>query len=405
MIDVAAIQCRWAALSAVLDERGRRRFAAAEAFSAGRGGIKAVHEATGIARSTIGYGLRELRAGTGGDGAGRIRREGAGRKPLTQTDATLLSDLETLVSPATRGDPMSPLRWTSKSLRKLAAALRDMGHRVGHDVVGALLKQLGYSLQANRKTLEGSRHADRDAQFEHIGATVAAAIGAGQPAISVDTKKKELVGRFKNNGREYQPAGAPDTVRIHDFVDPDRGRASPYGIYDIADDTGWVSVGIDHDTAAFAVNAIRILVDEHGLRAPPRRPHLDDHRRRRRQQRLARASVEGRAAEVRRRVRADHRRAAPAAGHQQMEQDRAPALLAHHAERARPAVGRLPNHRRADRRDHLDHRPHRALRTRRDYPPGRHQGLRRRYGRTPHHPRPLPRRMELHNQAKIIETK
>jgi len=257
VIDIAAIKLRYEAVSPVLDERGRRRFAAAEALTAGWGGIAAVSEATGIARSTIGYGLRELRGDAPDSALGGIRRKGAGRKPLTQTDPTLLSDLERLVDPATRGDPMSPLKWTSKSLRNLAAALCAMGHRVGHDVVGTLLKTLGYSLQGNRKTLEGSGHVDRDAQFGHIAKTVKEAITAGQPAISVDTKKKELVGDFKNGGREYRPAGSPEPVRVHDFVDPKLGRASPYGIYDIAADKGWVSVGIDHDTAAFAVNAIR----------------------------------------------------------------------------------------------------------------------------------------------------
>jgi hypothetical protein len=242
----------------MLDERGRRRFAAAEALSAGWGGIAAVSEATGIARSTIGYGLRELRGQAPDSSAlGGIRRKGAGRKPLTETDPTLLSDLEALVDPATRGDPMSPLKWTSKSLRNLAGALCAMGHRVGYDVVGSLLKRLGYSLQANRKTIEGSGHVDRDAQFQHIAETVKAAIAADQPAISVDTKKKELVGDFKNGGRDYRPVGLPEEVRVHDFVDPTLRRAAPYGIYDIADDKGWVSVGIDHDTAAFAVNAIR----------------------------------------------------------------------------------------------------------------------------------------------------
>jgi hypothetical protein len=257
VIDVAAIKLRYEALSPMLDERGRRRFAAAEALAAGWGGIAAVCEATGIARSTIGYGLRELRCQAPDSALGGIRRKGAGRKPLTETDPTLLSDLEDLVDPATRGDPMSPLKWTSKSLRNLASALCAMGHRVGYDVVGTLLKRLGYSLQANRKTIEGSGHVDRDAQFQHIAETVKAAIAADQPAISVDTKKKELVGDFKNGGREYRPAGSPEHVRVHDFVDPKLGRAAPYGIYDIADDKGWVSVGIDHDTAAFAVNAIR----------------------------------------------------------------------------------------------------------------------------------------------------
>jgi Rhodopirellula transposase DDE domain len=257
VIDVSAIKLRYEALSPVLDERGRRRFAAAEALAAGWGGIAAVCEATGIARSTIGYGLRELRGDAPDSALRGIRRKGAGRKPLTQTDPTLLSDLEGLVDPATRGDPLSPLKWTSKSLRNLANALCAMGHRVGHDVVGTLLKRLGYSLQGNRKTLEGSRHVDRDAQFRRIAETVKGAIAAGQPAISVDTKKKELVGDFKNGGREYRPAGSPEPVRIHDFIDPKLGRAAPYGVYDIADDKGWVSVGIDHDTAAFAVNAIR----------------------------------------------------------------------------------------------------------------------------------------------------
>jgi hypothetical protein len=257
VIDVAAIKLRYEALSPVLDERGRRRFAAAEALTAGWGGIAAVSAATGIARSTIGYGLQELRGTAPDSSVGGVRRKGAGRKPLTQTDPTLLSDLERLVDPQTRGDPMSPLKWTSKSLRNLAAALCVMGHRIGHDSVGALLKTLGYSLQGNRKTLEGSHHVDRDAQFGHIAETVQAAITAGQPAISVDTKKKELVGDFKNGGREYRPAGSPEPVRVHDFIDPKLGRAAPYGVYDIADDKGWVSVGIDHDTAAFAVNAIR----------------------------------------------------------------------------------------------------------------------------------------------------
>ena len=257
MIDVAAIKLRYEALGPVLDERGRRRFAAAEALTAGWGGIAAVSAATGIARSTIGYGLRELRGDAPDSALGGVRRKGAGRKRLTQTDPTLLGDLERLVDPQTRGDPMSPLKWTSKSLRKLAAALRAMGHRVGHDSVGALLKTLGYSLQGNRKTFEGSHQVDRDAQFQHIAETVKAAITAGQPAISVDTKKKELVGDFKNGGREYRPAGSPEPVRVHDFIDPRLGRAAPYGVYDIADDKGWVSVGIDHDTAAFAVNTIR----------------------------------------------------------------------------------------------------------------------------------------------------
>ena len=180
-----------------------------------------------------------------------------GRKRTVDADPTLRQDLERLVEPTTRGDPESPLRWTCKSVRKLAAELRAQGHRVSHQLVAELLHELGYSLQATRKTLEGGDHPDRDAQFAHLTARVQAQLAAGEPAISVDTKKKELVGPFKNGGREWQPAGRPEQVRVHDFVDPTLGRASPYGIYDLARNTGWVNVGIDRDTASFAVESIR----------------------------------------------------------------------------------------------------------------------------------------------------
>src|SRR3954471_12983770 len=225
-------------------------------MAAGYGGVSAVERATGIARSTIGRGLIDLRCDEQGT-AERVRRPGAGRKALSETDASLLDDLRGLVEPQTRGDPQSPLKWTCKSLRKLSAALRDMGHRIGRTVVGELLRTLGYSRQANRKMREGSNHPDRDAQFGYINECVTAALAAGEPAISVDTKKKELVGDFKNGGREWRPKGAPEEVRVHDFVIPELGRAVPYGVYDIAGNTGWVSVGVDHDTASFAVNAIR----------------------------------------------------------------------------------------------------------------------------------------------------
>ena len=187
----------------------------------------------------------------------RVRRAGGGRKKLSETDPTLLSDLQGLVEPTTRGDPQAPLLWTSRSLRNLAEALRAMGHRIGHNVVADLLRQLNYSLQGNRKTHEGSDSPDRDEQFGYINAQVSAALAAGEPAISVDTKKKELVGDFKNAGRELRHKGDPEPVRVHDFKMPELGRAVPYGVYDIAGNTGWVSVGIDHDTASFAVNAIR----------------------------------------------------------------------------------------------------------------------------------------------------
>ena len=222
----------------------------------GHGGISAVSRATGLARSTIGRGLDELCEGEAPD-VERVRRPGGGRKPLSETDASLLDDLRTLIEPSTRGDPQSPLLWTCKSLSNLAAGLRDMGHRIGRTVVGELLHKLDYSLQANRKTREGSSHPDRDAQFHYINERVKEALSSGEPAISVDTKKKELVGDFRNAGREWRPKGSPDEVRVHDFVIPELGRAVPYGVYDIADNAGWVSVGIDHDTAAFATNAIR----------------------------------------------------------------------------------------------------------------------------------------------------
>ena len=262
MLDEASIQLRYRALCPVLDERGRRLFAAAEAKSAGRGGVAAVARITGIARSTIIRGVAEITAGSVDNSvaavpAARVRRAGGGRKKLTQTDPTLLADLQELVAAATRGDPQAPLLWTSRSLRNLAAALQAMGHRISHHAVADLLRELNYSLQSNRKTREGTHNPDRDAQFVYINAKVAAALAAGEPAISVDTKKKELVGDFKNAGRELRPKGEPELVRVHDFKIPELGRASPYGVYDIAGNTGWVSVGIDHDTASFAVHAIR----------------------------------------------------------------------------------------------------------------------------------------------------
>jgi hypothetical protein len=263
VIDEQAIGERYRALAGELDERRRRLWAAAEARSHGRGGIAAVARATGIAENTIRAGLRELDAGEG-LAAGRVRRPGGGRKPITQTDPTLLDDLDALVDPEARGDPERPLRWTAKSVRRLAEGLRTLGHRVSHETVARLLRDLGYSLQANRKTREGASHPDRDAQFGHINRTVAQALATGQPAISVDTKKKELVGDFKNGGREWRPKGRPELVRTHDFTDTLLGKAIPYGVYDLAHDEGWVSVGIDHDTAQFAVASIRAWWEQLG---------------------------------------------------------------------------------------------------------------------------------------------
>jgi len=255
---------RYCQVAGVLDERGRRAVAAAEALAYGWGGITAVARATGLSRSVIALGMRELRGEVPSAGPGRIRRPGGGRKKLVATDPTVRADLERLVEPVTRGDPQSPLRWTCKSVRKLAAALREAGHRVSHQWVAEALRARGYSLQGNRKTREGSANPDRDAQFAHINAAAAAALAAGEPVISVDTKKKELVGDFKNGGREWQPRGQPEEVRVHDFVIPELGRVSPYGVYDLAANAGWVSVGIDHDTATFAVASIRRWWQEAG---------------------------------------------------------------------------------------------------------------------------------------------
>jgi hypothetical protein len=255
-MDATTLHAKFVALAPMLTERSRRVWAATEARALGHGGIAAVERATGIARATIHRGLRELDAAAPLD-PDRTRRAGGGRKAATATDASLLADLEALVEPTASGDPDSPLRWTAKSVRTLAAALQAMGHAVSHTLVAELLHGLGYSLQANRKTREGPPHPDRDAQFRYIAAQVRRCHQRGQPAISVDTKKKELVGDFKNPGREWRPAGDPTPVRVHDFVIPEQGKAIPYGVYDLHRNEGWVSVGIDHDTAHFAVNAIR----------------------------------------------------------------------------------------------------------------------------------------------------
>jgi hypothetical protein len=257
VVDGAAIRQRYDTLAGVVDERTRRLVVAAEALAIGRGGQVAVARATGVARTTIQQGIRELRQPELRAGRGRIRRPGGGRKATVLTDPALRDDLDRLVEPTSRGDPESPLRWTCKSVRKLAAELQAQGHRTSHRLVAELLHDLGYSLQANRKTLEGSAHPDRNAQFEHLNQAVQLQLEAGQPVISVDTKKKELIGPFKNGGRELRPQGAPECVRVHDFLIPELGRVSPYGVYDLAQNAAWVSVGVDHDTGAFAVESIR----------------------------------------------------------------------------------------------------------------------------------------------------
>jgi transposase len=275
MVAEAAIRRRFRLIERHLDERLRRLVAAAEVAAAGTGGVSAVARATGVSRRAIRAGVKELKArGAAGLAPGRIRRPGGGRKRTIDQDPTLLTDLEKLIEPTTRGDPESPLQWTCKSVRRLAAELTRQGHRTSHRMVAALLQQLGYSLQANRKTIEGTRHPDRNAQFEHLNARVQAYLRHGEPAISVDTKKKELVGNFKNAGREWRPHGQPQPVQVHDFVQPELGRAIPYGVYDLGTNTGWVSVGIDHDTAAFAVASIRRWWQTMGRRAYPRARRL-----------------------------------------------------------------------------------------------------------------------------------
>lgn len=255
MVDASSIRDRFSAVSCSLNERGRRLFAAAEARTAGYGGISASARATGVARSTIGRGLKDIAKPEKLTGV--IRRPGSGRRALTHTDATLLEDLRQLLKPATMGDPMRPLLWVSKSRAKLAAALCAMGHQISASSIPKLLQVLEYRRQVNRKTLDGSNHPDRDAQFEYINAAVIKTQSAGQPVISIDTKKKELIGHYKNCGSDYRPEGCPDKVDVHDFVDKDLGKAIPYGVYDVTDNKGWVSVGVDNDTAQFAVNSIR----------------------------------------------------------------------------------------------------------------------------------------------------
>ena len=275
---VEALRRKYLSLNPLLSERLRRLWAAAESREIGWGGITAVALATGISQTTIGVGLRELQADQSEPlsepARHRVRRPGGGRKPLIERAPKLLDDLEALVNPETRGDPQSPLRWTCKSTRKLAEALRQRGHAVGYRTVAVLLGELGYSLQSNRKAREGRSHPDRNAQFEYISDQVGRFQRRGQPVVSVDTKKKELVGDFKNAGREHQPKGQPEEVRVHDFQDKELGKAIPYGVYDLSANEGWVSVGVDHDTARFAVESLRRWWANMGSAAYPQAKEL-----------------------------------------------------------------------------------------------------------------------------------
>jgi hypothetical protein len=251
-----AARKRYREMAPVLNEQSRRRFVALEARALGRGGVSMMARLSGLARSTIYHGLSDIRDNVSAS-PGRVRKKGGGRKAKAEQDPTLVVDLKSLVEPVTRGDPMQPLLWTTRSLRNLVKELAKKGHTVCPTVVGDLLRRMGYRLQANSKTREGGQHIDRDAQFQYINTQAKAFLAADEPVISVDTKKKELVGNFKNSGREWRPKGTPELVNVHDFIDPQLKRAVPYGVYDINNNVGWVSIGTDHDTASFAVNAIR----------------------------------------------------------------------------------------------------------------------------------------------------
>jgi hypothetical protein len=271
------LEAKYRSLKPIMDERMRRRWAASEARAYGWGGVRAVSTVTGMSPSTIRIGMKELSEQARNPKAEvttRLRRVGGGRKRHTERDPQLQGSLEKLVEPLTRGDPESPLRWTCRSTTNLSQALKEQGHVASPQTVGRLLNAAGYSLQGNRKTKEGSSHPDRNAQFEYINELVEQLQERGQPVISVDTKKKELIGEFKNGGREWRRAGEPDEVKVHDFMEPELGKAIPYGVYDLSENQGWVSVGIDHDTARFAAAAIRRWWKKMGSKRYPKAREL-----------------------------------------------------------------------------------------------------------------------------------
>ena len=354
---IATIRDKYATLSAMMNERMRRRWAACEALAMGRGGISAVARAAGVSPNTIRRGileieaeLPELAASLEAPERQRIRRPGAGRRRLTEQDRSLMRDLKKLLEPVTRGDPTRPLLWTSKSTRHLAAELQRQGHEVSHMTVARLLAELDYRLQANRKTREGASHPDRDAQFHYINRKVEAFQRRGQPAISVDTKKRELVGDFKNPGREWRPQGQPEAVRVHDFRDPQQGVAVLYGVYDLNRNNGWMSVGIDHDTADRGGDD-PALVAKDGSACLPSSPGVVDHGGCGREQRQPLAAVETGSAETGQRLGSDDNGLPFSTGDQQVEQDRAPDVLPRHRELAGPTAGE-------SRRDCQPHWPH-----------------------------------------------
>src|SRR5664279_4519504 len=318
---VESVARKYVVLRPHLDERQRRLFLGVEAREFGRGGIKLVAAATGVHPDTIARGVREL-AGEA-EPAVRVRAPGGGRKSLAESDPGLLLQLKAFVDPETRGDPMSLLVWTTKSTRNLADALTKLGHRVSDRTVARMLTDLGFSLQGNTKVLEGNQHADRDAQFRYLHGQVTEHAAAGQPVISVDTKKKELVGTYKNGGKEYRPTKSPEPVNVHDFPDKELGKAIQYGIYDVSANAGWVSVGTDHDTSAFRCPNAPPLVGHHRRGPVSRRRPVVDLRGRRRFQRVAGPGLESRVGEIRGRDRPEGHRLPPTTRHQQMEQNRA----------------------------------------------------------------------------------
>ena len=363
---------KYESLAPLLDERQRRRWMGVEARALGRGGVSAVARATGASRSTVTAAVKELAEPESAAPAGRVRRAGAGRPAVTDTDPRLVTALEELVDPATRGDPESPLRWTSKSTPTLAAELFRRGHRVGERTVAKLLHEAGYSLQAARKTREGGTHPDRDAQFRYLSGQVAEHLAAGQPVVSVDTKKKELVGTYKNAGREWQPKGRPEQVNVYDFVG-EAGKAIPYGVYDVAANAAWVSVGHDHDTAAFAVATLRRWWAAMGRPLYPQADRLlicaDGGGSNGSRVRLWKVELAAFAADTRLEITV----LPPTTRNVEVEQNRAPAVLPHLDELARPAPGKPRNRRPTHRRHDDPHRAHDPGRTRRRRLPGRHQ--------------------------------
>jgi len=349
MIDEDAIRQRWDAVGSKLDERGQRLFAAVEVRTAGWGGLALVSKITGLARSTINRGRADLGAEPLPNG--QVRRAGGGRRAVCENDPGLLPALQRLVEPATLGDPMRPLIWVSKSMEKLAAALTEMGHPISADTVRKELVKLGFSRQSNRKANEGSKHPDRNAQFEYINAKVIAAQAQQQPVISVDTKKKELIGNFKNGGTDYRPKGNPRRVNVHDFEDKKLGKVVPYGVYDVTANVGFVSVGITSDTAEFAVQSIRCWLERMGRQRYPKARELtitaDCGGSNGARVRLWKVELQKLADETGLVIRVPPL----SAGHIEVEQDRAPAVLPHHAELAQPAAHGSPCRGRVDWRD------------------------------------------------------